>query len=187
MQDKNRTKQDLIAELSSLRQRIAEFEHQELDHKHAEEKLRDSEERYKALFERSLYLVYIFDFEGRFIDATQVYVETQGSTITSNGAPVAILAIARDVTERRRIEAELARAHDFIQNVEDACFEVNLSGKLIFCNEPFLRITGYTFEEYSSLSSRDLYPTPEEYKRVYAGVKFDDDPVKHDSLLRLAA
>ena len=28
---------------------------------------------------------------------------------------------------------------------------------------------------------------PEEYKRRYAGVKFDDDPVKHDSLLRLAA
>jgi arylsulfatase A-like enzyme len=28
---------------------------------------------------------------------------------------------------------------------------------------------------------------PEPYKRLYAGVKFDDDPVKHDSLLRLAA
>jgi arylsulfatase A-like enzyme len=28
---------------------------------------------------------------------------------------------------------------------------------------------------------------PEEYKRRYAGVKFDDDPIKHDSLLRLAA
>lgn len=28
---------------------------------------------------------------------------------------------------------------------------------------------------------------PEEYKRRYAGVKFDDDPVKQDSLLRLAA
>ncbi|MFA6563000.1 MAG: arylsulfatase [Verrucomicrobiia bacterium] len=28
---------------------------------------------------------------------------------------------------------------------------------------------------------------PEEYKRLYAGVKFDDDPAKNDSLLRLAA
>ena len=28
---------------------------------------------------------------------------------------------------------------------------------------------------------------PEEYKRLYAGVKFDDDPVKHESQLRLAA
>ena len=28
---------------------------------------------------------------------------------------------------------------------------------------------------------------PEQYQRLYAGVKFDDDPVKHDSLLRLAA
>jgi arylsulfatase A-like enzyme len=29
--------------------------------------------------------------------------------------------------------------------------------------------------------------TPEPYKRLYAGVKFDDDPVKQDSQLRLAA
>lgn len=29
--------------------------------------------------------------------------------------------------------------------------------------------------------------TPEQYKRLYAEVKFDDDPVRHDSLLRLAA
>lgn len=28
---------------------------------------------------------------------------------------------------------------------------------------------------------------PEEYKRLYDGVKFDDDPARHDSLLRLAA
>jgi arylsulfatase A-like enzyme len=28
---------------------------------------------------------------------------------------------------------------------------------------------------------------PEEYKRLYSGVKFDDDPAKNDSLLRLAA
>ena len=38
-------------------------------------------------------------------------------------------------------------------------------------------------------SSPCIFPwtAPEEYKRLYDGVKFDDDPVKHDSLLRLAA
>ena len=114
--------------------------------------MRESEERYKALFDRSLDLVYVIDFEGRFIDAndtalnrlgytredlrsfyitsllsddqlplaikiiqdvrngiqinpvefrlrhkngSDVYVETQGSSLLSNGVPVAIQAVAR--------------------------------------------------------------------------------------------
>ena len=130
----------------------------------AEESLRESEERYKALFDRSLDLVYITNFEGRFIDANDaalnrlgytreeilslnfasllsddqlplaikiiqemqetgiqmnltefrlrhkdgnyVYVETQGSIVISNGKPIAIQAIARDITERKRAEEE---------------------------------------------------------------------------------
>jgi PAS domain S-box-containing protein len=135
------------------------------ERKQAEEKLRESEERYKALFDRSLDFIYITDFEGRFIDAnaaalnrlgytreeirslnfasllnedqlslalkilqdvrepgigmglmefrlrhkngSEVYVETQGSAIMSNGIPVAIQAIARDITERKKAEEKL--------------------------------------------------------------------------------
>jgi PAS domain S-box-containing protein len=134
------------------------------EYRRAEAALRESEERYRALFDRSLDLVYIFDFEGRFIDAndaalnrlgytredirslnftsllsedqlplasktiqdiqeagiqkslvefrlrhkngSDVYVETQGSTVISNGIPVAIQAIARDITERKQAEEE---------------------------------------------------------------------------------
>jgi PAS domain S-box-containing protein len=134
------------------------------ERKQAENSLQESEERYKALFDRSLDLVYITDFEGRFIDAnavalnrlgytreeihslniasllsedqlplavktiqeiretgaqkfptefrllhkdgTRVYVETKGSIVMSNGTPVAIQSIARDVTERKQAEEE---------------------------------------------------------------------------------
>ena len=42
-------------------------------------------------------------------DGTDVYVETQGSTVMSNGKPIAIQAIARDITERK--QAEKAQAN----------------------------------------------------------------------------
>jgi two-component system sensor histidine kinase UhpB len=141
------------------------------DRKRAEDALRESDERYKALFDRSLDLVYITDLEGRFIDANDaalnrlgykreeihslnfasllsedqlplafktvqeiretgihkslvefrlrhkdgshvLYVETQGSAVLSNGAPVAIQAIARDTTDRKLAEEALKYAHD---------------------------------------------------------------------------
>ena len=46
----------------------------------AEKALVESEERYTALFERSLELVYLFDFEGNFIDANNAALEELGYT-----------------------------------------------------------------------------------------------------------
>ena len=45
---------------------------------HAEGALRESEERYRALFDRSLDLVYIHDFEGHFIDANEAALNLFG-------------------------------------------------------------------------------------------------------------
>ena len=44
----------------------------------AEEALRESEERYRALFDRSLEAVYVHDFEGRFLDANDVTLDMLG-------------------------------------------------------------------------------------------------------------
>src|SRR5690606_29241655 len=68
---------------------------------------------------------------------------------------------------RRIAEMELERARDFIANAEDACCEFDLKSNLIFCNERFLKSTGYTFEEYKALSPWDRHPTKEEAKRVF--------------------
>jgi PAS domain S-box-containing protein len=48
------------------------------ERKRVEEALRESEERYKALFDRSLDCVFLTDFEGRFLDANQVFLDMLG-------------------------------------------------------------------------------------------------------------
>lgn len=50
------------------------------DRKWAEEKLKESDERYRGLFERSLDMVYLCDFEGNFIDANEAALKGLGYT-----------------------------------------------------------------------------------------------------------
>jgi PAS domain S-box-containing protein len=63
-----------------LEQRIKELENEAFERKRAEESLRESEERYRALFERSFELVYLCDFEGNFIDANDTALKSFGFT-----------------------------------------------------------------------------------------------------------
>jgi PAS domain S-box-containing protein len=48
------------------------------EHRQAQEALRESEERYRALFDRSLDCVYIHDFEGNFLDANETALRLLG-------------------------------------------------------------------------------------------------------------
>ena len=164
---------------------ITESKKAESQREAALEKLRESEERYKALFYRSLDMVYLSDFDGRFIDAndnalnrlgynreeilslnfasllcedqiplaleivqkikengiqkeinelklrckdgTYIYVETQGSAVMSNGKPIAIQGIARDITERKRTEEKLQQTLDSLRKAVGVTIQVLMS------------------------------------------------------------
>ncbi len=64
MKDQSKTKQVLIQELVSLRQRTAELERLESERKRAEEKLQESEERFRLLLQRSSDMIAIVDANG---------------------------------------------------------------------------------------------------------------------------
>jgi PAS domain S-box-containing protein len=61
MKDRNKTKEQLIDEIVELRQRISELEKSEAEHKWAEEKKRELEEKYRAVFENTGTATIIFD------------------------------------------------------------------------------------------------------------------------------
>ena len=66
MKDESKTKKQLINELVELRQRIIELEKQSTKHKHVEESLQESEEKYRELVENLNDTVYSVDETGVF-------------------------------------------------------------------------------------------------------------------------
>ncbi|MCK4823404.1 PAS domain S-box protein, partial [bacterium] len=72
--------EQLIIEPQELCQITTELEESEAQHKQTDEALQESEERYKALFDRSLYFVYVHDFEGNFLDANKATLNLLGYT-----------------------------------------------------------------------------------------------------------
>ncbi len=179
------------------------------ERKKTELMLRESDERYKAFFDSPLDLVYIFDFEGRFIDAntttlnrlgytreefsslnfaslvsedqlplafktlqeiqetgiqkemaefrlwhkngSDVYVETIGATIMSDGKPVAIQGIARDITERKKAEETLAESEKkyrlIADNMTDAITVMDMNLRFTYSSPSIMRIRGFTADE----------------------------------------
>ena len=188
--------------------------------KQAQEKLQESEERYKSLFDRSLDLVYLHDFQGRFLDAndaalkrlgytkeeihslnfasflsedqipiaiksteillagiqkglteyrlkhkdgSDVYVETRGSIVMSKGKPVAIQAIARDITERKKAEAALKEAESKLRTIFDSAADGMLLAKISdrkfsTANKKMGQMLGYTEEELLQMRVDDIHP-----------------------------
>jgi PAS domain S-box-containing protein len=84
----------------------------------------------------------------------------------AQGRPVGFRGITRDRTDRKQQELELQRYRDFVENVEDACFEANLRGDITFCNEATCRIFGYPAEKLLGMNNRD-YSSPETAQRIY--------------------
>jgi len=87
--------------------------------------------------------------------------------IDEKGSPSGFRGIVRDVTERMEMEAENERYRNFVENIEESCFEFDLSGRCTFCNEAAARTLGYTREEYMQMRLIDRHGSPEAKRKVF--------------------
>ncbi len=75
MKDEEKTKEQLISELAEMRQRVAELEALEAEHKRAERALRESEERFRNIYEESPIGIELYDSNGQLLDVNKACLD----------------------------------------------------------------------------------------------------------------
>ena len=86
------------------------------ERKRAGEALRESEERYRALFDRSLECVFLLDFEGRLLDANQAALDLLGYRHEDIAALTLASVLTEDQLPLARQRVEEVRATGYQQN-----------------------------------------------------------------------
>jgi PAS domain S-box-containing protein/putative nucleotidyltransferase with HDIG domain len=102
-------------------------------------------------------------------DGTIKHGEVSGSPVMREGKVIGIISVARDITERKRNEEALRKSEEkyrgILDNMDDAYYELDLKGNLVFFNEALILKTGYSREELVGMNYRQ-YISPETYKPV---------------------
>jgi PAS domain S-box-containing protein len=209
-----------------LEQKIKNLEQEGFDLKREEEKLRDSHDKYKALFDLKLNCIYIHDFEGKFLDANDaslnllgyakeeiasinfaslieedqlrqafetleeikqtgsqrhfseyklkkkngghVWVETDGSLICRHKHPYAVLAVARDITDRKKAEEGLRESEEsyriLVEDMPALICRFAPDGTLSFVNKSYCQYFDKTRDELVNENFFQFIPKEERDK-----------------------
>jgi PAS domain S-box-containing protein len=148
MRDSDKTRAQLIEELSTLRQRIAELEIFKDYRKLAEEARRRAYAELEHLVARRT---------AELVKANQ--------------------QLKQEIEERKRTEAELKQTKEYLENViansVDAIGIVDRHGKIILWNRRAAEIYGYQPAELADKTAFDLYPDPAELDRMLQALRTD--------------
>jgi PAS domain S-box-containing protein len=139
--DKDKTKEQLLRELSSLKRRLTELEALEDERLHIKQTLRKAyDELEHRIEERTLELV--------------------GANEN----------LKEEIEERKRAEEELKRTKEYLENVIDNSVDaigiVDRHGRFILWNRRAAEIYGYQFDELAGKSAFELYADAEELGRM---------------------
>jgi PAS domain S-box-containing protein len=89
-------------------------------------------------------------------DGHHVPVEVNTRLVLENGVPVGVTGVARDITERKRAEAELRRLAAAVEETADSIVITDKDGDIQYVNPAFERVTGYSKEEVLNQNPRIL-------------------------------
>jgi len=98
-----------------------------------------------------------FTFESQYLrkDGTRVPVEERISSLQLPSG-LAVLSIARDISERKRVEADLKRLATAVSQAAETVVVTDLNGTIQYVNPAFERMTGYRAVEAIGQNPRIL-------------------------------
>jgi PAS domain S-box-containing protein len=103
-------------------------------------------------------------------DGHRVPVEVNTRLVLQDGVPVGVTGVARDITDRKRAEAELRRLAAAVEETADSIVITDREGNIQYVNPAFERITGYAKDEVLGQNPRILKSgktDPSVYKELW--------------------
>ncbi len=99
-------------------------------------------------------------------DGSVITVEMVVSPIFNNQNVITgFRGVGRDITARKKGQMELERYRNFVESVDEGCFETDLAGTLVFVNQAASRIIGYPREKIIGMNYRQ-YTQPPEIEKI---------------------
>jgi PAS domain S-box-containing protein len=94
------------------------------------------------------------------LDGNRVEVESIGALIELDGRP-AILTVARDITERKRVAEQMLKERNFrqrlIESIPGVFYLFDRDGRFLLWNRNFETVVGYTAEEMAMAHPLDFF------------------------------
>ena len=103
-------------------------------------------------------------------------MDVRSSVLKENGKPAAILVVARDVTDRQRLEQELRSSEKkyriLLESAHVGIFQSTLEGRYLYANQTFLKLLEYeSFAELEKKNSSIHYTDPSARKALIAKIR----------------
>lgn len=104
-------------------------------------------------------------------DGTMMIVENTGLPLyNQKGEIVGFRGVAQDITKSKKMEEALRQSEEryrtVMDEIEEWYFETDLAGNVVFFNDIFARVLGYSHEQLAGLNYR-IFIKPEEVDTVF--------------------
>ena len=123
-------------------------------------------------------------------DGSMLLAETQINIMRDDsGNAIGFLGVGRDITERRAIENSFMeserRMREMLENIQLLTVMIDSGGRIIFCNDYFLKVCGWRREEVLNKSWFDIFSPPDsdEKEDMFSLLLADGTPLHYESVL----